>query len=53
MASWLRVVREGEHVCPMERASLTITRAHPINALYMGGVVRDDSLTAEEFKKLL
>jgi hypothetical protein len=32
---------------------LTIPRNNPINAITMGGIVRDAGLTVEEFKKLL
>jgi len=32
---------------------LTIPRHNPINAITMGGIVRDAGLTTEEFKKLL
>ncbi|HEY0077605.1 MAG TPA: hypothetical protein VGB73_03095 [Pyrinomonadaceae bacterium] len=32
---------------------LTIPRHNPVNALTMGGIVRDAGLTPEEFKKLL
>jgi hypothetical protein len=32
---------------------VTIPRHNPINAITMGGIVRDAGLTPEEFKKLL
>ena len=32
---------------------LTIPRHNPVNAFTMGGIVRDASLTIEEFKALL
>jgi len=32
---------------------LTIPRHNPINAITMGGIVRDAGLTIEEFPKLL
>jgi len=32
---------------------ITIPRANPINALTMGGIVRDAGLTPAEFRKLL
>ncbi len=48
------VVREGKHIVMSDsRRILTIPRANPINALTMGGIVRDAGLTVEEFKKLL
>jgi hypothetical protein len=31
---------------------LTIPRHNPVNALTMGGIVRDAGLTVEEFKNL-
>jgi len=32
---------------------VTIPRHDPVNALTMGGIVKDAGLTVEEFKKLL
>jgi hypothetical protein len=32
---------------------LTIPRHNPVNALTMGGIVRDAGLTVDEFRKLL
>ena len=32
---------------------LTIPRHNPVNAITMGGIVRDAGLTIEEFRKLL
>ena len=32
---------------------LTIPRANPVNALTMGGIVRDAGLTVDEFRELL
>lgn len=32
---------------------ITIPRSNPVNALTMGGIVKDAGLTIEEFKKLL
>ena len=32
---------------------LTIPRNNPINAITMGGIVRDAGMTVEEFRKLL
>ncbi|HEX8128999.1 MAG TPA: type II toxin-antitoxin system HicA family toxin [Pyrinomonadaceae bacterium] len=48
-----RVVRQGKHVVMSDGARiLTIPRHNPVNALTMGGIVRDAGLTVEEFKKL-
>lgn len=50
------VARQGAHIV-MKRAGdqriLTIPRHNPINAITMGGLVRDAGLTIDEFKKLL
>jgi len=32
---------------------VTIPRHNPVNAITMGGIVKDAGLTSEEFKKLL
>jgi len=32
---------------------LTIPRHNPVNAITMGGIVRDAGLSVEEFRKLL
>jgi len=49
-----RVLRQGKHVVMTDGTRiLTIPRANPINALTMGGIVRDAGLTIEEFRKLL
>jgi len=32
---------------------ITIPRANPVNALTMGGIIKDSGLSIEEFKKLL
>ena len=49
-----RVVREGKHVVMTDGARiLTIPRHNPVNALTMGGSVRDAGLTPAGFRKLL
>ena len=49
-----RLVRQGRHISMTNgERILIIPRANPINALTMGGIVRDAGLTVEEFKKLL
>jgi len=48
-----RVVRQGKHVVMSNGTRiLTMPRHNPVNALPMGGIVRDAGLTVEEFKKL-
>jgi predicted RNA binding protein YcfA (HicA-like mRNA interferase family) len=49
-----RIVRQGKHIVLSNGVRiLTIPRHNPVNALTMGGIVRDAGLTPEEFKKLL
>ena len=48
------VVRQGKHVVMTDGVRiLTIPRHNPVNALTMGGIVRDAGLTVEPFRKLL
>jgi predicted RNA binding protein YcfA (HicA-like mRNA interferase family) len=49
-----RIVRQGKHIV-MSNGSwiVTIPRQNPVNAITMGGTVRDAGLTQEEFKMLL
>ena len=48
------VLRQGKHVV-MENGSriLTIPRHNPVNAITMGGIVRDAGLSIEQFRELL
>ena len=49
-----RIVRQGKHTVMSNGVRiLTIPRHNPINAITMGGIVRDAGLTIEEFRKLL
>jgi predicted RNA binding protein YcfA (HicA-like mRNA interferase family) len=49
-----RVIRESKHIIMTDGIRiLTIPRGNPINALTMGGIVRDAGLTVEELKELL
>ena len=49
-----RIARQSGHIVMTNGTRrLVIPRHNPINALTMGGIVRDAGLTAEEFKKLL
>jgi predicted RNA binding protein YcfA (HicA-like mRNA interferase family) len=48
------VVRQGKHIVMTDGIRiLTIPRHNPVNALTMGGIVRDAGLTIEEFRKFL
>jgi hypothetical protein len=48
------VARQGKHVVMTNGVRiLTIPRHNPVNALTMGGIVRDAGLTVEEFRRLL
>ena len=49
-----RVLRQGKHVIMTDGDhKLTIPRHNPVNAITMGGIVRDAGLTVEAFRKLL
>ena len=49
-----RIVRQGKHIVMSDGIRIvTIPRHNPVNALTMGGIVRDAGLTVDEFKKLL
>ena len=49
-----RIVRQGKHIVMSDGVRiLTIPRHNPINAITMGGIVRDAGLTIGEFRKLL
>jgi predicted RNA binding protein YcfA (HicA-like mRNA interferase family) len=48
------VIRQGKHVILSNgQRKLSVPRANPINALTMGGLVRDAGLTIDDFRKLL
>lgn len=48
------VARQGKHVVMSDGTRIiTIPRHNPVNALTMGGIVRDAGLTVEQFRKLL
>jgi predicted RNA binding protein YcfA (HicA-like mRNA interferase family) len=51
----MRIVREGaRHVVMTDgRRIVTIPRHDPLNALTLGGIVRDAGLTEEQFRALL
>ena len=48
------VLRQGKHVV-MGNGSriLTIPRHNPVNAITMGGIVRDAGLTVQQFREML
>ena len=49
-----RIAREGKHTVMTDGSRiLTIPRGNPINALTMGGIVKDAGLTPEGFRRLL
>lgn len=49
-----RIVRQSKHIVMSDgRHFITIPRHNPVNALTMGGIVRDAGLSAERFKELL
>jgi predicted RNA binding protein YcfA (HicA-like mRNA interferase family) len=49
-----RILRQGKHTVMTDGVRiLTIPRHNPINALTMGGIVRDAGLTIERFRELL
>ena len=49
-----RIARQGKHLVMTDGTRiLTIPRHDPVNALTMGGIVRDAGLTIDEFRRLL
>jgi len=49
-----QIVRQGKHIIMSDGIRfLTIPRHDPINAMTMGGIVRDAGLTVKAFRKLL
>ena len=49
-----RIARQGKHVVMTNGERIvTIPRHNPVNALTMGGIVKDAGLSVEEFKKSL
>lgn len=48
------IVRQGKHIAMTNgNRIITISRANPIDAYAMAGIVRDAGLSIDEFKKLL
>ncbi len=49
-----RIVRQGKHIVMSDGVhKVTIPRHNPVNAMTMGGIVRNAGLTNDEFRKLL
>ena len=49
-----RIIRQGKHIVMSDGVHIvTIPRHNPVNAITMGGIVRDAGLTNEEFRALL
>ncbi|MBX3288135.1 MAG: type II toxin-antitoxin system HicA family toxin [Acidobacteria bacterium] len=48
------IARQGKHIVMTNGERIvTIPRHNPVNAMTMGGIVRDAGLTLEQFRKLL
>jgi predicted RNA binding protein YcfA (HicA-like mRNA interferase family) len=48
------IARQGKHTVMTDgRRIITILRHNPVNAITMGGIVRDAGLTVEKFRELL
>jgi predicted RNA binding protein YcfA (HicA-like mRNA interferase family) len=48
------MIRQGKHIVMSDGTRIvTIPRHNPVNAITMGGIVRDAGLTNEEFKALM
>ena len=49
-----KTVRQGKHIVMSDGLRfITIPRHNPVNALTMGGIVKDAGLTVEQFRQLL
>jgi predicted RNA binding protein YcfA (HicA-like mRNA interferase family) len=49
-----RILRQGAHIVMTDGSRiLTIPLHNPVNALTLGGILRDAGLSVEEFRKLL
>jgi predicted RNA binding protein YcfA (HicA-like mRNA interferase family) len=49
-----RVVRQGKHIVMSDGTHfITIPRHNPVNAITMGGIVKDAGLTIKRFKELV
>ena len=49
-----KIVRQGKHIVMSDGSHfITIPRHNPVNALTMGGIVKDAGMSIEEFRSLL
>jgi hypothetical protein len=49
-----KILRQGKHIVMSDGSHfITIPRHNPVNALTMGGIVKDAGLSAEKFRSLL
>lgn len=49
-----RILRQGRHIIMSDgKRKVVIPRNNPVNAITMGGIVRDAGFTVDEFRKLL
>ena len=49
-----RIVRQGKHIVMSDGSHfITIPRHNPVNALTMGGIVKDAGMSVEKFRNLL
>lgn len=49
-----RILRQGKHIILTDGfRKVSIPRNNPVNAITMGGIVREAGLTIEEFRQLL
>src|SRR4030095_1289090 len=49
-----KIVRQGKHIVMSDGSHfITIPRHDPVNALTMGGIVKDAGMSVEEFRNLL
>jgi len=49
-----RIVRQGKHIVMSDGSHfITVPRHNPVNALTMGGIVKDAGMSVAEFRNLL
>lgn len=49
-----KIIRQGKHIIMSNGLRIiTIPRHNPVNAITMGGIVRDAGITNDEFRGLL
>ena len=48
------ILRQGKHIVMTDgKRKVVVPRNNPVNAITMGGIVKDAGLTIDEFRKLL